>query len=157
MSLKRPNVLLITADQLRADAIGPGGNAFVQTPNLDRLAESGVNFTNAYTPSPICVPARASITTGNYPHKCTGSKNNAGRIRDGQLKIAQVFADAGYKTYAMGKLHYLPYSPPGQPRLVHGFQHVRLTESGRILKHFDPQPLKPTNSLERNESMVQMW
>jgi arylsulfatase A-like enzyme len=61
------------------------------------LAARGVTFANSCTPNPICVPGRASITTGNYSHVCTGNKGNAGRIRDDQIKIAQHFADAGYQ------------------------------------------------------------
>lgn len=133
------NVLLITADQLRYDALACNGNPFVQTPNLDALADSGVRFTMGYTPNPICVPARASITTGNYSHRATKSKNNEGLIHDGQNKIAEVFGRAGYETYAMGKLHYVPYSPPGKPKLLHGFQHAELAEEGRILAQYDPK------------------
>lgn len=82
----RPNVLVIFADQMRSDAMGCAGNPIVKTPNLDRLAREGVIFDNAYTPDPICVPARAALTTGNYPHKSTGAKENRGRIRDDQIK-----------------------------------------------------------------------
>jgi arylsulfatase A-like enzyme len=140
------NILLVTADHMRNDALAanaswspPWGLAHViQTPTLDRLSQEGVTFAQAFTPNPICVPARASITTGNYPHKCMGSKTNKGRIRDGQLKLAEVFAGAGYATYAIGKLHYGPYAPPGQARLLYGFQHAELNEEGRILAKFDP-------------------
>lgn len=134
----RPNVLLITADHMRRDAIGCNGAQFVQTPNLDHLAARGVTFANSCTPNPICVPGRASITTGNYSHVATGVKNNGGRIHDSQPRIAQHFADAGYQTTAVGKLHYVPYSPPGEPRLLHGFQHAELCEEGRIISLFDP-------------------
>jgi arylsulfatase A-like enzyme len=134
----RPNILLITADHMRSDAIGANVNPFVQTPNLDALAERGVTFTNAFSPNPICVPGRASITTGNYPHKCTGHKSNSGCIRDDQVKLAEHFNAAGYWTAAIGKLHYVPYSPPGQPRLLHGFQYCELCESGRIVGLYDP-------------------
>ena len=130
------NVLLISADHMRGDALACNGNSFVKTPNLDALAESGATFRRCYTPNPICVPARASITTGNYSHVATGRKNNGGLIRDGQNKIAEVFARAGYETYALGKLHYVPYSPPAQSRLLHGFQHAELCEEGRIIKSF---------------------
>jgi arylsulfatase len=133
------NVLIFCADHMRGDALACNGNSFVQTPNLDALAESGVTFRRCYTPNPICVPARGAITTGNYSHVCTNSKNNGGRIHDDQDKIAQVYADAGYETYAMGKLHYTPYSPPGQPRLLHGFQHAELAEEGRAVAQFDPE------------------
>ena len=125
------NILLITADQLRADALGCYGNGICRTPNLDALAAGGVVFENTFTPSPICVPARAAVTTGNYPHVCTGIKNNSGRIRDEQPKLAEHFGRCGCATYACGKLHYVPYSPPGEPRLVHGFDAWDSTESGR--------------------------
>ena len=141
------NILLITADQLRYDALGcnaPWLPSFalahmVKTPNLSKLLRRSVTFINCFTPNPICVPARASITTGNYPHKCTGSKSNNGRIREDQPKLAEIFANQGYATYAIGKLHYVPYSPPGQPRLLHGFQYAELDEEGRIIAKFDPK------------------
>jgi len=135
----RPHILLITADQMRWDCLGCAGNPVIETPNLDRLAARGVRFRNAFTPNPICVPARATIMTGNYSHLCTGVKSNSGRIRDGQPLLTEVLKAAGYRTYALGKLHFLPYSAPGEPRLVHGFEHVELWESGRILKRFDPE------------------
>lgn len=140
---ERPNVLLITADHMRRDALGCNGNEFVSTPNLDALAARGVTFTSACTPNPICVPARASITTGNYSHLCTGAKSNGGRIRDDQPRIAQHFAEAGYRSIAIGKLHYVPYSPPGEPRLLHGFQYAELCEEGRIISAFDPTGRTP--------------
>jgi len=137
--MEKPNILLVTADQLRQDALGCSGNIHARTPNLDGIASRGVVFSNAFTPNPICVPARASIMTGNYSHVCTGTKNNSGRIKEGQPLLTSVLKKAGYRAYASGKLHFLPYSPPGQPRLVHGFEDVNLTESGRILAKFDPE------------------
>ncbi len=136
---KRPNILLITADQMRWDCLACAGNPVIRTPNLDALAARGVLFENAFTPNPICVPGRASIMTGNYSHTCTGCKNNGGRIREDQPLLTEVLKSVGYRTYALGKLHFVPYAPPGQPRLVHGFEHVDLTESGRILNQYDPQ------------------
>jgi len=133
-----PNVLIVCADHLRHDMLGCNGNGVIATPNVDRLAAQGVTFLNAFTPDPICVPARAAIATGNYPHRATGTKNNSGRIRDDQPRLADHFARAGYRTYAVGKLHYLPYASPGQPRLLHGFQHAELCEEGRIHRQYDP-------------------
>lgn len=135
----RPNILLIMADELRADALGCYGNRVCRTPNLDALAASGVRFANAFTPNPICVPARATITTGNYSHVATGTKNNTGLIHDNQPKIAEHFGAQGYRTYACGKLHYVPYSSPDQPRLVHGFDVWDSTESGRVHAQYDPR------------------
>jgi len=147
VSDKRPNVLFMIADHARHDAVACNHNpdmssslaSVVKTPNLDRLARSGVTFRNSYTTNPICVPARACITTGNYSHKCTDSKANGGSIRDGQPKLARHFAESGYATIAVGKLHYVPYSPPGRPRLLHGFQVAELNEEGRILRQYDPK------------------
>ena len=56
------------SDEHQAIAMGCAGHPFVKTPNLDKLAERGIRFTNAYTPSPICVPARASFASGQYVH-----------------------------------------------------------------------------------------
>lgn len=135
---KKWNVLVFMADHLRHDMLGCNGNSFIRTPNVDRLASEGITFANSFTPNPICVPARASLTTGGLPHRVTGTKNNSGRIPETRPRIAAHFSDAGYDSCAMGKLHYVPYSPPDQPRLLHGFQHAELHESGRILRQFDP-------------------
>ncbi|MFO7821966.1 MAG: sulfatase-like hydrolase/transferase [Lentisphaeria bacterium] len=143
---KKKNVLLISSDHMRSDAMGHSVewseqsslSHTIATPALDRLAREGVSFANAFTTNPVCVPARASITTGNYPHKCTDSKGNSGSIASDQPKLAEIFNDVGYKTYAIGKLHYVPYSPPGEPRLLHGFEHAELNEEGRILGRYDP-------------------
>jgi arylsulfatase A-like enzyme len=139
MSVKRPNILLVTADQFRGDCLHCDGNKLINTPNYDNLAMDGMRFKRAYTPNPICVPGRASIITGNYSHKCTGSKNNSGAIHDDQIKLPQLLAENGYETYASGKLHYLPYTHPGKPDTLNGFQHAALAESGRILRLFDPK------------------
>ena len=134
-----PNILLITADQFRWDCLGCMGNEVIQTPNLDAIADRGVLFSNAFSPDPICVPARASIMTGNYPQVCTGVKANGGRIKEGQPLLTEVLKGVGYRTYALGKLHFVPYAPPGEPRLVHGFEHVDLHESGRLIGQYDPE------------------
>ena len=59
-----PNILFITCDQLRKDALGCYGNPVIQTPNIDRLAESGVRFDRVFTAYPVCAPNRASLATG---------------------------------------------------------------------------------------------
>ena len=100
------------------------------TPNHDRIADGGVRFTRAYAPNPICVPARATMTTGNHSHKGTGTKDNGGRIGDDQPKLAEHFGAAGYETYAMRQAP-LRARPP---RVVHGFQHWELTEWGRLMR-----------------------
>ena len=63
------NVVVFVCDELRADLLGCYGGAMVRTPNMDSLAADGAVFENAYTPTAICSPARASLMTGLYPHK----------------------------------------------------------------------------------------
>ncbi len=129
MTQQRPNVILITGDHWRGDALACGGAGFLRTPNVDRLAASGVRFCNGSASNPICVPGRAVITTGNPSHICTGNKGNSGGILPGQPRIAAHFAAAGYRTYAMGKMHYLPYV---NPRVLNGFEVAELCEEGRV-------------------------
>lgn len=87
------------------------GHDLVQTPNMDKLAERGVRFTNAYTPSPICVPARASLATGQYAHQ-TGYWDNA-LAYDGRVKgWGHTLHDAGINVTSIGKLHYRNDSDP---------------------------------------------
>ena len=67
--MKPTNVLYIISDQHNRAASGCYGHPLAQTPNIDRLAERGTRFDNAYTNCPICVPARASLATGQYVHQ----------------------------------------------------------------------------------------
>ena len=65
----RPNILVFFCDQLRPDLLGCYGGSMVRTPNIDALAADGTLFENAFTPTAICTPARASLMTGLYAHK----------------------------------------------------------------------------------------
>lgn len=120
MPSDRPNILMITADEWRADALGCAGNPVVRTPNLDSLAVRGIRFTNAYTPAPMCVPARVSILTGQIP-RVHGAMTN-GLTPTDNVSIVQLLRDAGYRTAAFGKMHFVP--------VYHdlGFETMRLAE-----------------------------
>ena len=63
------NLLLIHSDQHRYDCLGANGHPFLQTPNLDRLAREGLRFTHAFTPVPLCTPARNCLLHGCWPHQ----------------------------------------------------------------------------------------
>lgn len=99
------NFLVIISDEHRKDAMGCAGHPLVRTPHLDALAARGALFGNAYTPSPICVPARACIATGDYVHK-TGHWDSAtpydGRIRSWMHHLR----DQGVETVSIGRLHF---------------------------------------------------
>lgn len=115
---KKPNVIVISTDQQRGDCIGAEGRG-VQTPNLDRMAASGVRFKTCITPHPMCQPARASILTGKLPYS-HGVRDN-GRDLDpafGADGLGGIFAAAGYDTNFIGKAHLSSqqtFSPTGKP------------------------------------------
>ena len=103
-----PNVLLLMTDQQRWDAMGCSGD-WVQTPNLDRIAREGVQFTNCVTTSPVCIPTRLSLATGLYPHN-TGVWNNMGHTMLEETPTwMQAMRDAGYRTSLFGKTHLHPH------------------------------------------------
>ncbi|MDG2339634.1 MAG: sulfatase-like hydrolase/transferase, partial [Paracoccaceae bacterium] len=99
------NVIVIMTDELRRDSLGCYGNNIVQTPNIDALARSGTRFDNAYTPSPICVPARASIATGKYVHE-TGNWGNAQPYHGKPKSWHHAVRDDGRDMPSIGKLHF---------------------------------------------------
>ncbi len=123
---ERPNVLLITADHWPGSLLGVRGHRVIQTPTLDQLARNGVLYTQAYSPCPICIPARRSLMTGTPP------RTHGDRIFNDSLRmppvttLAQSFRDAGYQAYAVGKIHVYP------PRDRIGFDDVLLEEDGRL-------------------------
>lgn len=102
----RPNMIIVLVDDLRWDEIGAAGHPYVSTPNIDRLAREGANFTRAFTTTPLCSPARASILTGLYPH-ASGIIDNL--ARDEQSHRLETFPKmlntAGYDTAFIGKWH----------------------------------------------------
>jgi choline-sulfatase len=105
------NLLIIMVDEMSAKTVGCYGHPIVKTPNIDRLAERGVRFTNAYATSPICVPARASFATGQYPHR-TGYWDNVFAY-DGRVKgWGHRLQETGHRFTTIGKLHYLDAAVP---------------------------------------------
>ncbi|MHC4574845.1 MAG: sulfatase family protein [Planctomycetota bacterium] len=101
---RKPNLVFLLADQWRAQAAGYAGNPDVITPNLDRLAEESVNFTNAVSGCPVCCPYRASLMTGRYP-LTHGVFLNDVRLNNDVVSIAQAYNNAGYDTAYIGKWH----------------------------------------------------
>jgi arylsulfatase A-like enzyme len=84
---RQPNIVFILPDQLRPDFLGCYGADFLQTPNIDRLAKLGTRYKTAISPSPICVPARASMMTGQQAH-ATGVIHNLAWLRpDHRMRI----------------------------------------------------------------------
>lgn len=104
---KKPNILFLFTDQQRFDTIAALGNPFIKTPALDRLAREGTAFTHCYSPSPVCVPARASVHTGLYPCRTGVYENGDSWPVDGPT-VPLLLGGAGYRTHAIGKIHCMP-------------------------------------------------
>ncbi len=100
------NILWIMTDQHRADCNGFMKHPLVQTPNLDKLAESGVVFENAFCQSPVCMASRASVFTGRYPG--TVRVRGMGILPSSETTFPEVLQRHGFKTAAFGKIHFTP-------------------------------------------------
>ena len=120
---KRPNIILINADDLGYAGIGCYGQKLIQTPNIDKMAEEGIRFTDFYAANTVCVPSRYSLITGQHPghsgirdnfrpHVNINLENGGGYMRDypegiwppSVTTLGQVLKNAGYKTAQFGKL-----------------------------------------------------
>jgi len=99
------NVLVICSDEHNYRCVGAAGHAHVQTPNLDALAARGTRFERAWTPSPICVPARASLATGRWVHELR-AWDSAQPYTGADRGWAHRVRDAGAHAVSIGKLHY---------------------------------------------------
>ena len=103
-TLRRPNLVFVLADQMRAQATGYAGDSNAITPNLDRLAKESVNFTNAVSGCPVCCPYRGSLMTGQYS-LTHGVFLNDVCLSNKAVSIAQAYNRAGYETGYIGKWH----------------------------------------------------
>lgn len=115
--MSRPNILFLMCDQFRFDCIAALGNGLISTPNLDRLVNRGISFTNAYSTCPVCVPARYTVRTGCEPYttKCFSNsyiafarKNTKGMTDRCGKYLAGVMKERGYYTFGIGKFHTAP-------------------------------------------------
>ena len=112
----RYNLLFLMSDQHQRRASSCYGHTQVRTPNIDRLANRGLRFESAYCPSPVCVPSRGSLITGLHPHT-HGAKILDDALPSTSRTIAHYFAEKGYLTAAIGKMHFVDESRH------HGFAH----------------------------------
>jgi len=136
---ERPNVLFLMDDEHRADVLGYAGNDVVRTPNVDRIAETGVVFENAYTPSPRCVPARQCMMSGRLPRNC-GCETYGEDLPPESMTWARRLAQYGYETVAAGKLHHAgPDKAQGWTRLIgaNGGCEVELAEDAPEVSESD--------------------
>ena len=162
------NVLFVLMDDLGWRDLGPYGNRFIDTPNLDRFAQQSVRFTNAYAACPVCSPTRASIMTGKYPARLHLTDWIPGRkpwptsklIRPefnqflpvADKTIAEALSPRGYRTAAIGKWHL---GGEGHLPTDRGFQkNVGGSEAGHPPAYFGPLQM-PGLKLASGEFLTQ--
>ena len=102
---KRPNIIFIMSDDHAYQAISAYDKRLIQTPNIDRIANMGMLFTNASVTNSICAPSRATILTGKHSH-LNGKIDNHFPFDTTNVTFPQLFQRAGYQTAMFGKLHF---------------------------------------------------
>ena len=109
---KKPNIIFVLADDLGIDGVSCYGADFYKTPEIDKLAKTGIKYTNAYT-APLCGPSRAMILTGRYAFR-TGAVNQdqTGEFKPSdEMMMSKILKTAGYATSMIGKWGQLPLGP----------------------------------------------
>lgn len=169
----QPNIVFLLADDLGYGDLGCYGATDIRTPVIDRLARSGVRFTNFYSNGPECSPTRAGFLTGRYQQRvggleCAIGNGNVGRYDDAirlrathdlglpveETSIACLLKNAGYATGIIGKWH-LGYEPKFAPNL-HGFDHAFVSLGGGMdYFHHVEEPPVYTPVLELNGLPIQ--
>lgn len=116
-AIDKPNIIFILTDDQRWDVMSCMGHPFVKTPNMDRLANEGVLFKNAFVTTSLCSPSRASFLTGTYAHR-HGVIGNWGceLDHDTMPSFPRVLRDAGYETGYVGKWHMGKHADPPRPQ-----------------------------------------
>ena len=126
---KKPNLILITLDTVRADALGSYGQTRQPSPHIDRIGEEGVIFENAMATNPETLPSHASIFTGRWPHR-HGVRANAGFILpNSEVTLAEILQQAGYRTAAEIAAPVLRK----ETRITQGFTHQRGAFSRNVM------------------------
>ena len=128
---KKPHILLLIDDEHRPDVLPIEGNSQIRTPTLDRFIDQGNYFRNAYTPSPICVPARQCFLTGNYLENC-GCRGYGIPLPSEVLTIPGHLSRYGYRAVAAGKMHFAD-----GPDQMHGW-HERIGRDIRGRNGYEP-------------------
>jgi arylsulfatase A-like enzyme len=139
ISGEKPNIIFILADDLGWAELGCYGNKFNETPNLDKLANQGMRFTEAYAAAPVCSPYRAALMTGQYPARLGITDylrpNDTKHLSTEYVTIAEMLRQAGYSTGIIGKWHLTGYANHGAKEIspdLQGFDEVIVSENRGI-------------------------
>ncbi len=125
MNTQKPNIIFINTDQHWGGALSCSGNKYINTPNLDKLASTGILFKKAYTSNPVCIPARFSMFTGRYPSEIEMESNADHRNNVPSYilenSMGNLLKSAGYETVYGGKIHLPGPSPVFEKVEPYGF------------------------------------
>jgi len=127
----RPNIVLFISDDHGWADSGAYGDAYIKTPNIDRLAEESMRFTHAFAASPLCSPSRSVIETGLMPHRNGGHKFGT-PIRTDIKTMPEYFKEMGYYTAHIGKFHHTPRN-----RFPYDYVHKNETHAVDFLSAYD--------------------
>ncbi len=155
---KKPNIILIYADDLGYGDLGCYGHPTIRTPNLDRMAAEGMRFTQFYSAAEVCTPSRTALLTGRYPIRSGMCHNQfrvlrnhaSGGLPKDEITIAELLKTVGYRTGMVGKWHlgHLPeHLPP-----AHGFdEYFGMPYSNDMLPAKDAPPGRDKFFAENND------
>ncbi len=160
---RHPNIIIILADDLGWGDLSCYGHPSIRTPNLDRLADQGMRFTDFYSAAEVCTPSRAALLTGRYPIRsgmCDDKyrvlrRVSAGGLPESEITIAQALKKQGYSTACLGKWHLGNYmnNPAHHPRR-HGFDYYfGLPHSNDM----NPTPKAPRGATRRLDQEAEWW
>ena len=149
---QRPNVVIVLCDDLGFGDLGVNGHPHIQTPNLDKLAATGIRFTNFYSAAPVCSPSRVGLMTGRSPNRAgiydwipeskdpkSDARENV-HLRRSELTLPQLLKQTGYATCMAGKWHCNSrFNSPEQPQPNDaGFDHWLATQNNAGPSHENP-------------------
>ena len=151
-SAARPNIIIILCDDLGYGDLGVHGHPHIQTPNLDRLAETGIRFTNFYSTAPVCSPSRVGLLTGRSPNRAgvydwipearmpRPDAREQVHMKKDEVTIAHLLKQGGYATAMAGKWHCnAAFNRPEQPQPGDaGFDHWMATQNNAGPSHENP-------------------
>ncbi len=144
MATEKPNILMFMVDQLTSFVLKSYGGTVCQTTNIDKLAERGTVFENAYCNYPLCSPSRASMMTGRMPSK-VGAYDNGAELPAAVPTFAHYLRLNGYYTCISGKMHFVG------PDQLHGFEERLTTEIYPADMSWTPVPQKPLDSNQASD------
>jgi choline-sulfatase len=147
MTAAHPNIVIVMGDQMAAPALPVYGHPLVETPNIERLAQDGVVFENAYCNFPICAPSRSSMLSGRLASRI-GAYDNAAEFPSTVPTMAHYLRLAGYRTCAAGKMHFIGADQQ------HGFEERLTTDIYPADFGWTPDWQRPDERLEWFHNLV---